>query len=120
MNALPPLAAAGAACSFMAWAVRGRTSSVFGRSVWCGPPDREALALTFDDGPSESTPQILEILAEYAVPATCFEAGRNVGRLPWIAWRNAHPPISTTSGLVSGVKCCSQVNDSTVYEHNGC
>jgi peptidoglycan/xylan/chitin deacetylase (PgdA/CDA1 family) len=85
LNALPPLAAAGAACSFLAWAVRGRTSSVFGRSVWQGPPDREALALTFDDGPSESTPQILEILAEYAVPATFFQCGTNVDRLPEIA-----------------------------------
>ena len=71
MNALPPLAAAGAACSLMAWAVRGR-------SVWRGPRDRRALVLTFDDGPSESTPQILEILAEHAVPATFFQCGANL------------------------------------------
>jgi len=35
MSPLPPLAAA-AASSFMAWAVRGRSASVFGRSVWRG------------------------------------------------------------------------------------
>jgi peptidoglycan/xylan/chitin deacetylase (PgdA/CDA1 family) len=85
MNALPSLAAAGAASSFLAWAVRGRSASVFGRSVWRGPRDRRALALTFDDGPGESTPDILEILAEHHVPATFFQCGANVDRLPEIA-----------------------------------
>jgi peptidoglycan/xylan/chitin deacetylase (PgdA/CDA1 family) len=85
MNPLPPLAAAGAASSFMAWAVRGRSASVFGRSVWRGPRGRRALALTFDDGPGESTPDILEILAEHHVPATFFQCGANVDRLPQIA-----------------------------------
>jgi peptidoglycan/xylan/chitin deacetylase (PgdA/CDA1 family) len=89
MNALPPLAAAGAASSLMAWAVRGRSASVFGRSVWRGPRDRQALALTFDDGPAESTPQILEILAEHQVPATFFQCGANVDRLPEIAFEVA-------------------------------
>jgi peptidoglycan/xylan/chitin deacetylase (PgdA/CDA1 family) len=85
MNLLPPLAAAGAASSFMAWAVRGRSASVFGRSVWRGPRNRRAVALTFDDGPSESTPEILEILAEYGVTATFFQCGANVDRLPQVA-----------------------------------
>jgi peptidoglycan/xylan/chitin deacetylase (PgdA/CDA1 family) len=85
MNALPSLAAAGAASSFLAWAVRGRSASVFGRSVWRGPRHRRALALTFDDGPGESTPDILEILAEHHVPATFFQCGANVDRLPEIA-----------------------------------
>jgi peptidoglycan/xylan/chitin deacetylase (PgdA/CDA1 family) len=69
----------------MAWAVRGRSSEVFGRSVWRGLPDRRAVALTFDDGPSESTPRILDILARYSVGATFFQCGRNVGRLPDVA-----------------------------------
>jgi peptidoglycan/xylan/chitin deacetylase (PgdA/CDA1 family) len=85
MTLLPPLAAAGAASSFMAWAVRGRSASVFGRSVWRGPRNRRAVALTFDDGPSESTPEILEILAEYGVTATFFQCGANVDRLPQVA-----------------------------------
>ncbi len=85
MNALPPVAAAGAASAFMAWAVRGRSASIFGPSVWRGPRDRPAMALTFDDGPSESTPQILEILAQYGAPATFFQCGANVSRLPEIA-----------------------------------
>jgi peptidoglycan/xylan/chitin deacetylase (PgdA/CDA1 family) len=65
--------------------VRGRSSAVFGRSVWRGPRDRRTLALTFDDGPSESTPAILDILARHRVPATFFQCGSNVERLPSIA-----------------------------------
>jgi peptidoglycan/xylan/chitin deacetylase (PgdA/CDA1 family) len=42
------------------------------------------LALTFDDGPSEH-PEILEILARYSVPATFFQCGANVARLPAVA-----------------------------------
>jgi len=81
------IAAAGvcAAAGFMAWAVRGRSSGVFGPSVWRGPRDRRAVALTFDDGPSESTPRILEILARYKIPAAFFQIGANVERLPGIA-----------------------------------
>jgi peptidoglycan/xylan/chitin deacetylase (PgdA/CDA1 family) len=82
MNALPPIAAASA---FLAWAVRGRSAAIFGRSVWRGPRDRRSLALTFDDGPSESTPAILEILAQHGVAATFFQCGANVDRLPSIA-----------------------------------
>ena len=43
------------------------------------------MALTFDDGPSESTPAILEILAQYRIPATFFQVGANVDRLPEVA-----------------------------------
>ena len=85
MYALPPVAAACAASGFLAWAVRGRSACVFGRSIWRGPRDRAVLGLTFDDGPSESTPQILDILAQYRVPATFFQCGANVTRLPGIA-----------------------------------
>lgn len=82
-----PIGTAGAlaAGSFLAWAVRGRSSSVFGPSFWRGNPARRAIALTFDDGPSESTPQLLEILARYKVPATFFQCGANVERLPAVA-----------------------------------
>jgi peptidoglycan-N-acetylglucosamine deacetylase len=76
------LAAAGA---FLAWAVRGRSAQVFGPSVWRGSRKRRALALTFDDGPSDSTPRILEILERHQVPATFFQIGVNVERLPAVA-----------------------------------
>ena len=78
-------AGACAASAFLAWAVRGRASGVFGPSVWRGPQDRRSVALTFDDGPSESTPRILDILARYGVAATFFQCGANVERLPEIA-----------------------------------
>jgi peptidoglycan/xylan/chitin deacetylase (PgdA/CDA1 family) len=82
-----PIAGSGlcAGCAFMAWAVRGRSAAVFGPSIWHGDPDRRAVALTFDDGPSESTPELLAILAQYRVPATFFQVGVNVDRLPGVA-----------------------------------
>ncbi|MBZ5725084.1 MAG: polysaccharide deacetylase family protein [Acidobacteriia bacterium] len=86
MDQLPIAGAAlGAGAAWMAWAVRGRSSAVFGPSVWRGRRDRRAVALTFDDGPSEGTPEILEILARYRVPATFFQCGANVERLPAVA-----------------------------------
>jgi len=82
-----PIAGGSVACgaAAMAWAVRGRASAVFGPSVWRGPRDRRAVALTFDDGPSEDTPRILEILAHHGVSATFFPCGANVARLPAVA-----------------------------------
>ncbi len=74
-----------AAAMGAAWAVRGRSSSVFAPSLWRGPQDRPAIALTFDDGPSESTPALLDLLARHNVPATFFQCGANVERLPGIA-----------------------------------
>jgi peptidoglycan-N-acetylglucosamine deacetylase len=81
---LSPLPIA-AGCAFLAWAVRGRSSSVFAPSVWRGPAGRRSLALTFDDGPSEATPAILEILARHGASATFFLCGANVERLPAVA-----------------------------------
>ena len=80
-----PIAGAAVAAGALAWAVRGRSAAVFGPSVWRGPRDRRAIALTFDDGPSESTPEILEILDRHKVPATFFQCGMNVERLPGVA-----------------------------------
>jgi peptidoglycan/xylan/chitin deacetylase (PgdA/CDA1 family) len=76
------LAVTAAAAAGMAWAVRGRSSTVFGPSVWRGKPGRSAIALTFDDGPSPATIQILDILAQYKAPATFFQCGENVLRAP--------------------------------------
>ncbi len=85
----PVALAAGAAFSaaFMAgtWAVRGRSSSVFAPSVWRATSPRKALALTFDDGPSTSTPYLLDILARYSVHATFFQVGENARLNPEIA-----------------------------------
>lgn len=77
--------AAGASAATLAWAVRARSASVFGASVWRGPRDGRAVALTFDDGPSEATPEILEILARHNARATFFQLGANVDRLAAVA-----------------------------------
>lgn len=77
--AVPVIAAAAA------WAVRGKSSSLVAPSWWHGVRDRKSIALTFDDGPSESTPELLDILAGYNVRATFFQCGGNAERLPEIA-----------------------------------
>jgi peptidoglycan/xylan/chitin deacetylase (PgdA/CDA1 family) len=74
-----------AAGAGMAYAVRGRSSSVFGPSVYHGDRGRKSLALTFDDGPSEATPALLELLAKFGVRSTFFMCGSNVERLPEVA-----------------------------------
>jgi len=75
----------GSAAALMAYAVRAPSSSLFGPSVYRGYPGRRSLALTFDDGPSEGTPEILSILSEFKLPATFFQCGANIRRLPSIA-----------------------------------
>ncbi len=85
MTALVEPAAALASAAWLAWAVRGRSSAVFAPSVYRGAPDRPSIALTFDDGPSESTPKLLDILARHGVPATFFLCGQNARRLPGVA-----------------------------------
>ena len=76
---------AAAAVGGAAWAVRGRSSAVFGPSVWRGTGDRKSVALTFDDGPGPATIEILNILNNLNVMATFFECGINVRRHPQIA-----------------------------------
>jgi peptidoglycan/xylan/chitin deacetylase (PgdA/CDA1 family) len=74
-----------AACAWMGYAVRGRSSTLLGPSVYRGARDRRSIALTFDDGPSEGTNHLLDILNKYRTPATFFVCGKNVQRLPGIA-----------------------------------
>jgi peptidoglycan/xylan/chitin deacetylase (PgdA/CDA1 family) len=71
--------------ALMTYGVRGRSSTLFAPSVYRGPASRRAIALTFDDGPSESTPGLLRLLADHNLPATFFQCGANVERLPEIA-----------------------------------
>jgi peptidoglycan/xylan/chitin deacetylase (PgdA/CDA1 family) len=85
MSPLAPSVAGIAAIGAAAWAVRGRSSAVFAPSLWRGPTHRPAIALTFDDGPSESTGALLDLLARYNVSATFFQCGANVDRLPRMA-----------------------------------
>jgi peptidoglycan-N-acetylglucosamine deacetylase len=78
-------AALGGAGALMTYGVRARSSSLFAPSIYRGPASEHAIALTFDDGPSESTPALLRLLAEHDVAATFFQCGANVERLPEVA-----------------------------------
>lgn len=69
----------------LAHGVRGRSSRLFGPSVWRGDSRRKAIAITFDDGPSETTPAFLDTLAEYRATASFFQCGANIRRLGEIA-----------------------------------
>jgi peptidoglycan/xylan/chitin deacetylase (PgdA/CDA1 family) len=49
-----------------------------------GPADQlqRTVALTFDDGPGPSTPEVLDVLQQHGVPATFFVVGRNAAAEP--------------------------------------
>lgn len=52
-------------------------------TIWAGPPNAKAVALTFDDGPSRIyTPQILALLKQYDAHGTFFVLGQNVEQNP--------------------------------------
>ena len=53
-----------------------------GYTYWRGNTDRRQIALTFDDGPSRYTKQILDILLENNIPATFFVMGRQAELFP--------------------------------------
>lgn len=58
-----------------------------GQVVRRGPEGRRRVALTFDDGPSSYTPQILKILRERKAKATFFMLGQQVAANPSAARR---------------------------------
>lgn len=79
----------GAMSATAAYGSLSRTSQIFGPSVYRGPGRRRSVALTFDDGPSEGTLEILEYLDREGIWATFFQCGMNVRRHPQIAGRVA-------------------------------
>jgi peptidoglycan/xylan/chitin deacetylase (PgdA/CDA1 family) len=67
---------------FMALKIYGASciQSDFYTHAYCeGKTSEKIMALTFDDGPNEHyTPQVLDLLAQYKVPATFFVIGKNI------------------------------------------
>jgi len=57
-------------------------SSFFIKTICHGPVSRPQIALTFDDGPTELTPEILAILRRHSVVATFFCIGQRVNQRP--------------------------------------
>ena len=78
------VAAAGAAASYTAYSTACPLSQNWGRGFHRGPRNHRRVALTFDDGPSESTPGVLAVLRHYGIQATFFCCGANIERLPEI------------------------------------
>jgi peptidoglycan/xylan/chitin deacetylase (PgdA/CDA1 family) len=76
-----------ATAGFLIWSVRGRSASLLAPSVWRGPASRKAIALTFDDGPSPTTPDLCDLLETNGARATFFQIGRHVERLPDVCRR---------------------------------
>src|SRR6267143_3490044 len=62
-------------------------SQWLGRTDWRGNGQTAVVALTFDDGPSEDTERILDVLAAHGLRGTFFMVGRNVERFPQTAQR---------------------------------
>jgi len=78
------LALAAASLYYATYSVR---SQWLGRTHWRGRGDTNAVALTFDDGPSPDTEEILDVLAEHNLSASFFMVGREVESFPGIAQR---------------------------------
>lgn len=62
----------------------GRSSQLFGPSIFRGPGQRRSIALTFDDGPNAQTLDLLEFLDAQNIRATFFQCGLNARRRPEI------------------------------------
>lgn len=77
---------AGAAWAIIYYAAYAVRSQTLGRTFWCGNGDeKNSVALTFDDGPSPDTLEILDVLRRENVKATFFLIGREVEKYPEIA-----------------------------------
>lgn len=85
MRKLILLSAATAATGYIAYQARSPRAQRWGRGFHRGPRERQQIALTFDDGPSEWTLAVLEVLERHRIPATFFFCGMNVERHPDVA-----------------------------------
>lgn len=79
------LTTTGVVASYIAYSAACPISQNWGRGFHRGPRGNRQIALTFDDGPSESTLDILAVLELYGISATFFCCGANVDRLPEIS-----------------------------------
>jgi len=75
----------GGVSAVTAWGSASKASQLFGPSIYHGSGRRRAVALTFDDGPSEGTQPLLDYLEREGIRATFFMCGMNVRRLPEVA-----------------------------------
>jgi peptidoglycan/xylan/chitin deacetylase (PgdA/CDA1 family) len=125
--------ASAAAAVAAGWNSMAPRSQVYGRTFIGVNHQSRLLALTYDDGPSETwTPRLLEVLARHNVRATFFMVGRYAAQLPEIARAVAaaghaignhtytHPNlIFCSSGQVQAqLDECDRVLTNVVGEHS--
>jgi peptidoglycan-N-acetylglucosamine deacetylase len=67
---------------FFLWLKSYRSPQIFGKCVHRVDTPTRVVALTFDDGPSEYTEEILKILRSQGAPATFFLLGQNAEQFP--------------------------------------
>lgn len=67
---------------FSPWPASGAAILVDGNRIMDQSMPENLCALTFDDGPSPYTPHLLDMLAEYEIPATFFVLGSQVAQHP--------------------------------------
>jgi peptidoglycan/xylan/chitin deacetylase (PgdA/CDA1 family) len=79
------LSAALASAGYIAYQARSPHAQRWGRGFHRGSRERRQIALTFDDGPSEWTWAVLEVLERHRLPATFFFCGSNIERHPDLA-----------------------------------
>jgi peptidoglycan/xylan/chitin deacetylase (PgdA/CDA1 family) len=75
--------------ALLSYAAVAPGSQLLGRTLVRGDGISPKIALTFDDGPGEATPLILDILKDAGIRATFFLCGQNAERFPELARRIA-------------------------------
>jgi peptidoglycan/xylan/chitin deacetylase (PgdA/CDA1 family) len=74
-----------AVCSALSNFVQN-SQTVLSQCLWAGVKVKKAIALTFDDGPHpQYTPELLQVLDYYQIPASFFWLGICVNRAPELA-----------------------------------
>jgi len=62
----------------VAWGCYFIQSDFFLKAFYSGDPHKNEISITFDDGPHENTPVLLDILARHQVKAAFFCIGKNI------------------------------------------
>lgn len=62
--------------------INSRQFQFFGTAINRVETDKKIVALTFDDGPTESTAEVLQIVNELNIPATFYLIGEQIERYP--------------------------------------
>ncbi len=73
--------------ALVVWGVSDIKINFFLKSINSFPTQKNKIALTFDDGPSEKSEAVLDLLKENNIKATFFLIGKNIALYPNVAKR---------------------------------